>query len=135
MYLSLRFLPLLVFPLVFYMLCAALMPGGAWTHDVAFAPYTFSGASWVVSYGDLFVFFSLLVLFVEIVKSVNTDARVILNHGLSTVVALVSTVLFVTFSSFTNSSFFLLLTMMFIDVVAGFAITTISARRDFGTQG
>ena len=135
MYLSLRFLPLLVFPLVFYILCAGFAAGEGWTHDVAFVPYTFSGASWAVSYGDLFVFFSLLLLFVEIVKSVNTDARVILNHGLSALVALVSTVLFVSFSSFTNSSFFLLLTMMFIDVVAGFVITIISARRDFGTQG
>lgn len=134
MYATLRVTPLLVFPLALFMLCAVLSPGGGWTTAVAFTLGMFSGASWAVSYGDMFVFASLLVLFVEIVKSVNTDARAILNHGLSTLLALVSVVLFVTWARFTNSTFFMLLAMMLVDVIAGFVITIISARRDFGAQ-
>ena len=84
--------------------------------------------------GDAMVFASLLVLFVEIVKSVNTGATEILNHGLSMLVAVGCIILFVTSPGFTNSTFFLLTTMTVIDVIAGFAITIVAARRDFGTQ-
>jgi hypothetical protein len=94
-----------------------------------------SGAHWSISWGEFMVFFSLLILFVEIVKSVNTEAREIINHGLSMVIALVCIILFVTTSAFTNSAFFLLTTMTLIDVIAGFVITIIAARRDIGTQG
>jgi hypothetical protein len=80
----------------------------------------------------VFVFVALLVLFVEIVKSVNTGATEILNHGLSMLVAVACIILFVTTSAFTNSTFFLLTSMAFIDVVAGFVITIVAARRDFG---
>ena len=93
-----------------------------------------SGATLAIPYGDLLVFGSLIVLFVEIVRSANTDARAILNHGLSTLIALVSFVLFFTTASIANSAFFMLVTMMLINVIAGFVITTVSARRDFGTQ-
>jgi len=131
----LRVTPLMAFPLALFMLFAAAQQSGGWTSGVAFAPAMMSGVQWEVSYGDIFVFGSLIVLFVEILNSVNTDARSILNHGLSTLVALICIVLFVTTPSFTNSTFFLLITMMLIDVVAGFAITIVSARRDFGTPG
>jgi hypothetical protein len=42
--------------------------------------------------------------------------------------------LFITTASFTNSAFFMLITMMLIDVIAGFAITIVAARRDFGAN-
>jgi hypothetical protein len=129
---ALRVMPLMALPLAVFVLCATA--SGDWTTGVAFAPAMMSGVQWQVSYGDIFVFGSLIVLFVEIMNAVNTDARSILNHGLSTLVALVCVVLFVTTASFTNSTFFMLITMMLIDVIAGFVITIVSARRDFGTS-
>lgn len=42
------------------------------------------------------------------------------------------TILFVTTFAFTNSTFFLLTAMVFIDVIAGFVVTIVAARRDFG---
>ena len=131
---TLRITPLLAFPLALFMLGVASSQGDGWTNAILFTLGMFSGAQWAVSYGDLFVFGSLLVLFVEVVKSVHTDARAILNHGLSVMVALICVVLFVTSPSFTNSVFFLLITMTMIDVIAGFVITIVAARRDFGTQ-
>ena len=130
----LRLLPLMAVPLVIFMLFAAAQQSASWTDAIAFAPSMMSGAQWQVHYGDIFVFFSLIVLFLEIVNSVNTDSRSIINHGLSAVVALVCIVLFVTTAAFTNSAFFMLITMMLIDVVAGFVITIVAARRDFGTN-
>jgi len=131
MFATLRVVPLLVFPLAVFMLMA-LGLGAGWTTSTFFETDMFSGAHWAVSFGDIFVFVSLLVLFVEIVKSVSTGATEILNHGLSMMVALVCTILFVTGAAFTNSTFFLLTTMAFIDVIAGFIITIVAARRDFG---
>jgi hypothetical protein len=129
----LRVIPLMAFPLAVFVLCAVVQQAGTWTNGVAFAVSMISGVQWQVSYGDMFVFGSLIVLFVEIVNSVNTDARSILNHGFSTLVAFICIVLFVTTASFTNSTFFILITMMLIDVIAGFVITIVGARRDFGT--
>ena len=132
-YSTLRVAPLLVLPLAVFVFCvAASQPG--WATAVAFSLNMISGAFWSVSYGDLFVFGSLIVLFVEIVKSVNTEASEIMNHSLSMLVAIVCVILFATASAFTNSAFFMLMTMTFIDVIAGFAITIVSARRDIGMQ-
>jgi hypothetical protein len=131
MYSTLRVVPLLVFPLAVFMLCAFGL-GIGWTSATFFEADMFSGVHWAISFGEVFVFVSLLVLFVEIVKSVNTGATEILNHGLSVMLAMACIILFVTGAPFTNSTFFLLTTMAFIDVVAGFVITIVSARRDFG---
>lgn len=131
---TLRITPLLVFPLALFVLGVMSAQGEGWTNAILFTLSMISGAQWGVSYGDLFVFGSLLILFVEVVKSVHTDARAILNHGLSMLVAVVCIVLFVTSPGFTNSAFFLLIAMTLIDVIAGFVITIVAARRDFGTQ-
>lgn len=130
----LRLLPLMALPLAIFILFAAAQQNGSWTDAIAFAPAMMSGVQWQVHYGDIFVFFSLIVLFLEIVNSVNTDSRSIINHALSALVALICIVLFITTASFTNSAFFMLITMMLIDVIAGFVITIVAARRDFGTN-
>lgn len=131
---TIRLLPLLALPLAVFVLFALVQHDGSWTDGIAFAPSLMSGAHWQVHYGDIFVFFSLLVLFLEIVNSVNTDSRSIINHGLSALVALICIVLFITTATFGNSAFFMLITMMLIDTIAGFVITIVAARRDFGTN-
>jgi hypothetical protein len=130
----LRLMPLMALPLAVFMLLATAQQSGNWTDAIAFAPAMMSGVQWQVTYGDVFVFGSLIVLFVEIVNAVNTDARSILNHGLSALLVLMGVVLFLTAPGFTNSTFFMLITMMLIDVIAGFAITIVAARRDFGVS-
>ena len=128
---TLRIVPLLILPLAFF---AVFGTGVGWTKAEAFTWEMFSGARWSASHGDLFVLVSLLVLFLEMVKSVNTTAREIINHGLSLMVAVVCLLLFVIVPSFTNSAFLQLTVIAFIDVVAGFVITIVAARRDIGTS-
>lgn len=130
---AMRVLPFMLLPLGLFALSAVLV-GGGWTEEAAFSFNMLSGVRWAVSLGDLFLLASLIVLFVEIIKSVNTDARSVLNHGLSTLTTLLAIVLFVTSAAFTNSTFFLLIAMMLVDVIGGFVITIVSARRDFGAQ-
>src|SRR5207237_7670711 len=45
--------------------------------------HMFSGDDWRYSIGDLLVTLSLVLLFIEIVKSTRTSSRQIVNHGLS----------------------------------------------------
>jgi hypothetical protein len=94
---------------------------------------TFSGDVWNVSFGDLFLALSLLLLFVELVKATGTDAKSITNHGLSMLVAVICIIQFFVTPGFSNSVFFLLTLMTLLDVVAGFIITIVAARRDFQT--
>jgi hypothetical protein len=126
-----RVMPLMLIPLVVFSFFA-LTIGDTWTTNVFLTFNMYSGATWTFTYGDLFVLFSLLILFVEILKSVNTESNEILNHGLSVMVALACTILFVVGSAYGNTAFFLLTVMAFVDVIAGFVITIMTARRDFG---
>lgn len=94
----------------------------------------FSGDKWHVSFGDIFLILCLLLLFVETIKSTRTDAAAIVNHGLSMVVAVVCIILFITTNGFSNTVFLLLTMMQLLDVVAGFTVTIVGAKRDFGAS-
>jgi hypothetical protein len=135
----LNVVPLLVFPLIFYNLVVltgiAPAPVGDWMTQAIFRVGMFSGDSWGVSFADVFTGLSLLLLFVEIVKATRTDAMSIVNHGLSMLLCVVCIIQFVAMSGFSNSVFFLLTLMTVLDVVAGFTITIVAAKRDFGASG
>ena len=94
----------------------------------------FSGDAWNVSFADIFLALALILLFVEIVKSTRTDSVSIINHGLSMLVAVVCIIQFFVSQGFSNSVFFLLTLMTLLDVVAGFTVTIVAAKRDFGSS-
>lgn len=138
-YSLLNIVPLLVFPLFLYnavvLTGIASGPVGDWMTQPIFRVGMFSGDSWGVSFGDVFMGLSLVLLFVEIVKATRTDATSIINHGLSMLLCVVCIIQFVTMRGFSNSVFFLLTMMTVLDVVAGFTITIVAAKRDFGSSG
>ena len=135
---TLNIIPLLVFPLALYNVVVltglASAPVGAWMNQPIFTVGMFSGDAWGVSFADVFMGLSLLLLFVEIVKATRTDAMSIINHGLSMLLCVVCIIQFVTMQGFSNSVFFLLTLMTVLDVVAGFTITIVAAKRDFGAS-
>jgi hypothetical protein len=92
----------------------------------------FSGDDWRYSIGDLLVTFSLVLLFIEIVKSTRTSSRQIVNHGLSMLTFVVALVEFIVLHGFATSTFFLILIMCLIDVVGGYTISIIAAEHDLG---
>lgn len=94
-----------------------------------------SGVDWVMSRGDFFLLIGLSLLFVEVISSSRSDQRTIVNHGLSMGVFVIALLAFVTTPAFTTSTFFLIMVMTLIDVVAGFIITIRVARRDIGFGG
>ncbi|NNE40216.1 MAG: hypothetical protein HKN14_04775 [Marinicaulis sp.] len=98
-----------------------------------------SGDMWNVSWGDVFLLSSMGLLFVELLRSTKTGSESIMNHALSVVVFVVALLLFIIVKGFGNSVFFLYMAMTFLDFMAGFIVTTVTARRDLnvaeGTVG
>ena len=124
---------LLVIPLIIYSFI--VLTGISTPADILVPLFTvrmFSGDEWGVSTADIILSLALGLLFVEVVKSTRTDAPSIINHGLSMLVFVFYLLMFVTLRGFSNSTFFLLTVMQFVDVVAGFTVTIVAAKRDIG---
>jgi hypothetical protein len=89
-----------------------------------------SGARWTVSTGDLFIFTSLVVLFVELLRSTSSRGTAVVNHSLSVLLFIGCLVEFLLFEAFATSTFFLLGCMVLLDVLAGFTVSLMGARKD-----
>jgi hypothetical protein len=135
--------PLLLLPVLAYNLIALTGFGGgagAFEGDARLGGPLFnvamaSGARWPISLGDLLIAVSLLVLFVELLKSTTSRRTVIVNHALSMVLFIVCLVQFLLLPAFGTSTFFLILLMVLLDVLAGFIVTIVASRRDFDMSG
>ena len=132
-------IPLLIVPVVIYNLVVLLGGAGA---DPLLGPTAVlgevllrvpmtSGAVWSISVGDLILFLSLILLFVELLKSTSSQRVAIVNHALSMALFVICLVEFLLLPGFAGSVFFLILTMVLLDVLAGFIVTIIASRRDF----
>ncbi len=85
---------------------------------------------WSVTGGDVLVLIALMLLFVELLKSTSTGASAIFNHALSMLVFIVCLVEFLLHPAFATSTFFMIMFMSLLDVLAGVVVTIVSARRD-----
>ena len=90
---------------------------------------------WIVTWGDVFLLASMALLFVELLRSTTTGSESIMNHALSVVVFVAALLLFIIVKGFGNSVFFLFMAMTFLDFMAGFIVTTVTARRDLAVGG
>lgn len=91
-----------------------------------------SGASLMLSTGELSVAIGLVFLYFELFKSTRTGNSSILDHVLSLSVFVIALIEFLLLKAAGNASFLLLLIMCFVDVIAGFTISLSVARRDVG---
>jgi hypothetical protein len=126
--------PLLVVPFALYNMIAFLTPGLSWTQSIVAIPMM-SGASWTLAPGDLLIAFSVLLLFVEMLKSTRLSSRAIVDHLLSTMVFVAMLIEFLLVQRAATGTFFLLLMISFVDVVGGFTITIRTAQRDITVEG
>lgn len=90
-----------------------------------------STAVWTITLADLLIVSGLGLLFLEMVGATRTDTSSIINHGLSMVVFIGCIIAFVVFPQFATSTFFIITLLALLDVVAGFTVTIVTARRDF----
>ncbi|MBA3049039.1 MAG: hypothetical protein KKE42_03650 [Alphaproteobacteria bacterium] len=138
-------IPLLFIPVILYaivVLSGLVGTGGLAAAEQALRDPLFSipmvsGSGWNVGTGDLILFLSLILLFFELLKSTSSQKVAIVNHALSMILFVFCLVAFLLFPGFATSTFFLILTMVMLDVLAGFIVTIISARKDldFGAGG
>ena len=129
--------PLLILPLLAYNLLVFFFFGsidGGWATTVLTVPMV-SGAAWTLSLSDTFLVVTLVLLFIEVLKSTRTDAGSMFEHMASTVVFVAFLVEFLVVPAASTSLFFMCTVMSFIDVVAGFSVSMRAARRDFGMNG
>ncbi len=94
-----------------------------------------SGDILAVSLGDIFVLFAFFMMFIEVIKATNTSIVGILNHGLSAAVMVICLILLLVVQGYGNSVFLMITAMTVFELIAGFTITAVSARRDIGFAG
>ena len=130
-------LPLLALPVLIYNALAFMMPDrfhsavaqDRMTQTILTVP-TASHGEWVIGMGDLLIFLTLAILFIELLKSTTSRQVAIINHSLSMVLFVFCLVEFLLFRAFATSTFFLITTMVVLDVLAGFIVTIVASRRE-----
>jgi hypothetical protein len=131
----LRVFPMILIAVIAYNILV-FTSGAVGQHDIAtlldqgFSLALFSGDSWKISLGDGFIAGALALLFVEIIKAAGTTHREIINHGLSMLTFVGAVVEFLVLKGFGTSTFFLITAMCLFDVVAGYTISIVAAKRD-----
>ena len=81
--------------------------------------------------GAVFTVAGLVALFFEILKAARAGAGTIVDHMLSTATFIAALIEFILVQKCGTVAFFLLTVMTLIDVVAGFTISILAARRDY----
>lgn len=145
-----RIFPLLVIPVALYCLLSVIGGESVQTNELgetiavtvsplqALLNNTFmalpmiSGVKWQLTNGDAILLLAIVFLFLEILKSTSTGTSTIINHAVSMMLFILCLVLFLLNADFATSTFFILMSMTLLDVLAGVVVTIVSARRDFG---
>ena len=92
--------------------------------------------TWSFSWGDFLIITTLVMLFIEILKSTYTSTSSLVDHALSMVVMMICLVEFLLVKQASTSVFFIILFATMIDVIAGYTIGIRVAKRDvsFGSR-
>lgn len=129
---SLTAFPALALAVLIYAI-AALFGGDGFRESLGDGVLALSmpaGVAWRLTAGDLYIMVGIVALFADLIKSTSTSTAAVVNHVLSTALFVLCLVLFVLVPAFVTTPFFMIMMMALLDIVAGFTITTISARRD-----
>jgi len=130
-----RAVPLFIVPLAIYNL---MMLSGDIQASLAaelFSVGLISGATWSFTLHDAFVIGGVLILYFEIFKATGTGLTSVLDHTLSVLVFIAFLVEFLVVEACGTSAFFALALMALLDVIAGFTVSIVAARRDFAFGG
>jgi hypothetical protein len=125
--------PLLLVPFAIYNMIAFLTPGVSWTTSVA-TIHMMSGQDWVLTWQDLLLAFTILLLAVEILKSTRMGMRSIVDHVLAMALFVGMLVEFLLVRQAGTSTFFLLTLIGFVDVLVGFIVSIRSSQRQVEVQ-
>jgi hypothetical protein len=120
--------PLLLIPFAVYNMIAFLTPGVGWTTPVA-TIHMMSGEDWVLTWEDLLLAFTILLLAVEMLKSTRIGRRSIVDHVLAMALFIAMLVEFLLVRQAGTSTFFLLTMIGLVDVLVGFIVAIRTSQR------
>ena len=122
--------PLLLIPFVIYNIVAFIfrLPDDIWTTQAA-TVHMMSGQDWVLTWEDLLLAFSIFLLWIEIIKSTRMGMRSIIDHILAMALFVAMLVEFLLVRQAGTSTFFLLMIIALVDVLAGFIVSIRSSQR------
>ena len=129
---SLRSIPLIAISLILYAVIVLLGGDGVLAKAILPEIPMPSGRKWTLTWGDLILLITLLLLFVEIVKATYTSSASLVDHGLSMIVFVACLMMFLLMPQAATSVFFLITAATLIDVIAGYTIGIRVAKRDIG---
>jgi hypothetical protein len=122
--------PLLLIPFVIYNIVAFIfrLPDDIWTTQAA-TVHMMSGQDWVLTWEDLLLAFSIFLLWIEIIKSTRMGMRSTMDHILAMALFVAMLVEFLLARQAGTSTFFLLMVIALVDVLAGFIVSIRSSQR------
>ena len=130
----LRFFPFMVLAVIAYAVAVAVL-GLPLTNELIGFNLP-SGARFALTVSEFLLAIATIVLFFEIMNASSAKSSSILNHGMSMLVFIACFVAFLLVPGFGTGTFLVITLMALVDVVAGYSISILTARRDmtFGQQ-
>lgn len=127
-------LPWIILPLIIYNIVAFTTGNMDQTLATQVLPTItlISEGEWTLRIGDCLILLAIVLLFVEILKATRVGGNSLIDHALSTVLFIIALIEFLVVKSAATSTFFIIMVIMLVDVVAGFSVTLRTARRDIG---
>jgi hypothetical protein len=126
--------PLLLIPFTIYNMIAFLTPGVSWTSP-ATTVRMMSGQDWVLTWEDILLAVSIFLLWIELIKSTRIGMRGVMDHILSMALFIIMLVEFLLVQQAGTSTFFLLMIIALVDVLAGFIVGIRSSQRQVEIEG
>jgi hypothetical protein len=126
--------PLLLIPFAIYNMIAFLTPGVSWTAPVT-TVHMMSGQDWVLTWEDILIAFSIFLLWIEMIKATRMGMRSVMDHILAMILFIGMLVEFLLVPQAATSTFFLLMSIALVDVLAGFIIGMRASRRQIEVEG
>jgi hypothetical protein len=126
-------IPLMIIPFIIYNLSMFGLFGSGGTESLkteVLNLHMMSGATWTMTFGDLMIVISLIILFLEIFKATRRSSVALLDHLFSMVLFIGFLVEFLLVAGAATQIFFILMAVSFVDVIAGFTVSIKSAGRD-----
>ena len=129
---TLRAIPLIAIAFILYNLLALV---GVDLAKPIFAVPMPSHAKWTFTWGDLLIIITLVMLFIELLKSTFASTSALVDHALSLLIMMGCLIEFLLVDKAATSVFFVILFATVIDVIAGYTIGTSVARRSLNVGG
>lgn len=89
----------------------------------------------MLTWGDLLILLTMILLFVELMKATYTSTSSLLNHGFSTLVFVACLIELLVVPQAATAVFFLITVASLVEVVASYTIGIRVARRDLSLGG